>query len=72
MRPCDFTLSFSLPQISADAGKFTDALFETGCASPGLDEPGFIGLAFSREADDLDFALLSRCSSPSPTYRRRR
>jgi hypothetical protein len=61
MATYDFTLTFSLPDASADPKEFIDALFESGCddATVGVGLRGTIGLDFSRSAISAEEALWS-------------
>lgn len=57
----DFTLTFTLPDRSADPADFLDALYEAGCddATVGVGKRGSIALEFTREAEGAEKAVQS-------------
>lgn len=57
----DFTLTFTLPDRSADPADYLDALYEAGCddATVGVGKRGFIALEFTREAASAEQAVRS-------------
>lgn len=57
----EFTLVFKLPDTTAAAESYLNALHEVGCndATPGVGRPGFIALAFDREAETREAAVES-------------
>lgn len=57
----DFTLTFTLPDRSADPADYLDALYEAGCddATVGVGKRGSIALEFTREAKSAEKAVQS-------------
>lgn len=54
----EFTLVFKLPDTTAAAESYLNALHQVGCsdATPGVGRTGFIALAFNREAETREAA----------------
>ncbi len=61
MAQYDFTLTFTLPEPSADPADFLDALYEAGCddATVGVGKRGSIALEFTRAAEGAEQAVRS-------------
>ena len=64
MKQYDFTLRFALGQQEADPESFVERLMKEGCddALIGIGKPGRIALAFTREADSAEGAVISALS----------
>lgn len=61
MSDYEFTLTFSLPELKADAEQYLDALFEAGCddALIGTGQAGCIALDFVRDSESATDAVSS-------------
>ena len=64
MKQYDFTLRFALGQQEADPESFVERLMKEGCddALIGIGKPGRIALAFARDADSAEGAVISALS----------